>query len=167
MTRVHRRAGRCDTGYLVRMDNGADRPSSAAQNGAGGRQGDFGANAEIAQRTLRARVPRATDPSRASATALSGPVGGRVLRHRGELRRALRRRGIVDAKIFGSATRGDDRPDSDLDLLVSVPAGLGVLALAGLERELAEILGAPVDLIPEEGLKEHVRRAVEPDLLPL
>ncbi|NRG40640.1 helix-turn-helix domain-containing protein [Rathayibacter sp. VKM Ac-2804] len=107
------------------------------------------------------------EPRATPAAALSGPIGRRVLDHRAELRRALRRRGIVDAKIFGSAARGDDRPDSDLDLLVSVPAGLGVLALAGLERELGEILGAPVDLIPEEGLKEHVRRAVELDLLPL
>ena len=84
-----------------------------------------------------------------------------------ELRRALRRRGVADARIFGSTARGDDRPDSDLDLLVTIPAGLGVLGLAGLERELGDILGAPVDLVPEQGLKEHVRRAIEPDLTPL
>ncbi|QHC60033.1 XRE family transcriptional regulator [Rathayibacter sp. VKM Ac-2760] len=105
--------------------------------------------------------------SAAPAAALSGPVGHRVLRRRAELRRALRRRGILDARIFGSAARGDDRPDSDLDLLVTVPAGLGVLALASLERELAEILGAPVDLVPEQGLKEQVRHAIAPDLMPL
>ncbi|WP_148059068.1 XRE family transcriptional regulator [Rathayibacter sp. PhB127] len=105
--------------------------------------------------------------SAASASALSGPVGRQVLRHRAELRRALRRRGVADARIFGSTARGDDRPDSDLDLLVTIPAGLGVLGLAGLERELGDILGAPVDLVPEQGLKEHVRRDIEPDLMPL
>ena len=160
-----------------------------ARSRAGLHQSEMAARAGVAQSMISAYETGAREPtlptlrrllsaagfaldlslerSPAAAAALSGPVGRRVLRHRSELRRALRRRGITDARIFGSTARGDDRPDSDLDLLVTVPAGLGVLALSGLERELAGILGAPVDLVPEQGLKGHVRRAVEPDLRPL
>jgi predicted nucleotidyltransferase len=63
--------------------------------------------------------------------------------------------------------RGEDRPDSDIDLLVELPEGIGLFAVARVQNELEELLGAPVDLIPKPGLKEGVRPSVEADLVRL
>ncbi len=56
--------------------------------------------------------------------------------------------GVRRLGLFGSALRGDLRPDSDIDLLVEFEPGRvpGLLHLAALEIELAELLGREVDL---------------------
>jgi len=54
---------------------------------------------------------------------LSGPVGRRVRRHRQDLIAAAAAHGIQNLRVFGSVARGEDRPDSDVDLLVDLPLG--------------------------------------------
>lgn len=98
---------------------------------------------------------------------LGGPTGRLVATHRSRLRRVLRERGIVQASIFGSVARGEDHEGSDLDLLVDIPAGTSLFDLLRIQDELETILGVEVDLIPAKGLKDHVRRHVEPDLISL
>ncbi len=95
---------------------------------------------------------------------LSGPTGRRVAAHRGELREVLRRHGVTNPEIFGSAARGDDREDSDVDLLVDFAPGTDII---GSKRELEGVLGVPVDLVPRNGLKERVRSRASKDLLAL
>jgi predicted nucleotidyltransferase len=70
--------------------------------------------------------------------------------------------GIRELAIFGSAVRGELRPDSDLDLLVEFQpqTRVGFLLLARLARELSELLGRPVDLVPKDGLKPLIRDEV-------
>lgn len=75
--------------------------------------------------------------------------------------------GVTVLGLFGSAARGEDRPGSDVDLLVDVPEGVGLFALGKLEAELRELLGAEIDLVPVAGLKPRVRREVEAELQPL
>lgn len=74
-------------------------------------------------------------------------------------------------EMFGSFARGEQRPDSDIDLLIRLrpsedrpPLGLRWF---GLERELSELLGYPVELTTEEGLSRHVRPYIEPDRIVL
>ncbi|MBD8869892.1 nucleotidyltransferase family protein [Nocardioides donggukensis] len=98
---------------------------------------------------------------------LSGPTGQRVAARRGELLEVLRRHGVTNPEIFGSAARGDDREDSDVDLLVDFPAGTDIIDMIGIKRELEDVLGVPVDLVPRNGLKERVRARAAKDLLPL
>jgi predicted nucleotidyltransferase len=65
--------------------------------------------------------------------------------------------------LFGSQLKGTARPDSDIDLLVEfepdrVP---GLLALAGMELELSELLGGRrVDLRTAEDLSPYFRDEV-------
>jgi predicted nucleotidyltransferase len=77
----------------------------------------------------------------------------------------LRRRGVRHVAIFGSFARGDDRPDSDIDVLVSLDptVEVGLFAYAGLGEELERVLGRPVDLANREALKEDYRPAIERD----
>lgn len=99
--------------------------------------------------------------------ALSGPTGRRVEAHRGALLKVLRSHGVTNPEIFGSAARGDDREDSDLDLLVDFAPGTNTIDILGIKRELEDVLGVPVDLVPRNGLKERVRSRAAKDLLPL
>ena len=69
---------------------------------------------------------------------------------------------IRKMSLFGSALRGELRPDSDIDLLVEfekshVP---GLITLAGMEIELTEMLGRKVDLRTPRDLNRHFRDEV-------
>lgn len=80
-----------------------------------------------------------------------------------------RRYGVRELMLFGSSARGEARADSDVDLLVSFLPGarVGFLELAGLQEELSEALGLPVDLVPKEGLKIVLRDAVLAEARPV
>lgn len=110
------------------------------------------------------------DMSKTAAPArkpLSGPTGRRVAACRAELLEVLRRHGVTNPEIFGSAARGDDREGSDVDLLVDFPPGTSIIDIIGIQHELEDLLGVPVDLVPRSGLKERVRSRAAKDLLPL
>ena len=98
---------------------------------------------------------------------LTGPVGRRLRRRRAEVVELAGNYGVTVLGVFGSVARGEDRHDSDIDLLVELPAGMGLFDLARVRSDLEELLGSPVDLVPEAGLKTGVRPAVEADLVPL
>jgi len=76
-----------------------------------------------------------------------------------------KRHGVRSLAVFGSAARGEAGPDSDIDFLVEFDADreVGFLELGRISRELAEVCGRPVDLIPRGGLKPLVAAAVEPE----
>lgn len=106
-------------------------------------------------------------PSRARLVELSGPVGQRVRQQRSEILRTASARGVSNLRVFGSVARGEDVPDSDVDLLVDLPAGMGLFGLARLQRELEEILQSRVDIVPTDGLRPEVRASLDPDLVRL
>jgi uncharacterized protein len=60
-------------------------------------------------------------------------------------------------RIFGSVARGDDRPDSDIDLLVDFAFDSSLFDLMRMARELEELLGHPVDVVSTGGLKDRDR----------
>lgn len=98
---------------------------------------------------------------------LTGPVGRRVRRHRAELVAAAAAHGVVNLRVFGSVTRGEDRPDSDVDLLADIPPEMGLLGLGRVTEALEAVVGARVDLVPAGQLKPSVQRRAEPDLVAL
>jgi uncharacterized protein len=69
--------------------------------------------------------------------------------------------------VFGSVARGEETAASDVDLLVTIPHGMGLIRMGRVEKELSEILAAKVDLVPADGLKPGVRRNVLADLVVL
>jgi uncharacterized protein len=86
-------------------------------------------------------------------------VLARLREHEPELRAA----GVVRLSLFGSTARGDRRPDSDIDLLAAFDGTrrISLLDVAGIELQLSELLGQPVDLIEEGTLKPRVQKTVE------
>ena len=98
---------------------------------------------------------------------LSGPVGRRVRRHRQDLIAAAAAHGVRNLRIFGSIARGEDRPDSDVDLLADMPLGLSLFGLGRVEADLEAILGARVDLIPSADLKPSVKERIQHEMVAL
>jgi predicted nucleotidyltransferase/DNA-binding XRE family transcriptional regulator len=98
---------------------------------------------------------------------LTGPVGRRVRRRRQDLIAAAAAHGIQNLRVFGSVARGEDHPNSDVDLLADLPPGLSLFGLARAEADLEAILGTRVDLIPADDLKPGVRERAERDLVEL
>jgi predicted nucleotidyltransferase/DNA-binding XRE family transcriptional regulator len=98
---------------------------------------------------------------------LSGPVGRKVLRRRRDLVAAAAAHDVTNLRVFGSVARGQDRPDSDVDLLADLPPGMGLLGLGQVQADLEAILGSRVDLIPAGDLKPDVGARAERDLVAL
>jgi predicted nucleotidyltransferase len=74
---------------------------------------------------------------------------------------ALRRRyPIRRMGVFGSYVRGEQREDSDLDVLVELGDGITLLDYAGLQSELTEALGIRVDLANQRTLKPRIGRRI-------
>lgn len=94
-------------------------------------------------------------------------MGRRLRRHRRTIVELARQRGASNVRVFGSVARGDDTDVSDVDLLVDLGTGVGLLVLIGLEREIAEVLGRPVDLVPAANLKAGVSSRVMAEAIPL
>src|SRR5438105_267205 len=76
-----------------------------------------------------------------------------------------RRYQVRELSLFGSAARGEMRPDSDIDLLVEfLPnAEVGLVEHAGLMLDLQKLLGRKVDLVSKNGLKPRIRSSVIAD----
>ena len=68
--------------------------------------------------------------------------------------------GVRRLRIFGSSARGEERPDSDVDLIVDFERPAGFVELVRLERLLGELFGRPVDLTTEPGLDKYIRDSV-------
>jgi len=89
----------------------------------------------------------------------------RLRAHEPELRAA----GVRGLALFGSAARGDQRNDSDIDVVVRLTedAAAGGFAYFGrldaLSRRLASILERPVDIVTEPIRKDRLRRNIEKD----
>jgi len=74
------------------------------------------------------------------------PLGRRLRQRRRSILACATLHGASNVRVFGSTARGEDRPDSDVDLVVDLDKGTGLFALEALRRELSEILGVPVDV---------------------
>ncbi len=69
-----------------------------------------------------------------------------------------RQYGARRIRVFGSVARGEERPGSDIDFLVDFPSGYDLFAQRlPLSDRLSELLGRPVELVPEHELSRHIR----------
>lgn len=87
--------------------------------------------------------------------------------HQPEIDKFAKDRGITYLGLFGSYARGEQKESSDVDLLVNFSRRISLLDLVNTERKLSQLIGVPVDLIPEKSLNKHVRPYVLNDLVTL
>jgi predicted nucleotidyltransferase len=90
-----------------------------------------------------------------------------LAKHRAEICDLIRRFRATNPRVFGSVVRGEDRDDSDLDLLVDVLPGTTLFDLGGLQIELEDMLGVPIDLVTIGELPPKFRSQVLQEARPV
>lgn len=80
--------------------------------------------------------------------------------HRTEILQLAREHGAYNVRLFGSVARGEDQPDSDLDLLVEMEPGRSLLDHIALKQDLEDLLGREVDVVTEASLHPRLRDRV-------
>ncbi len=88
--------------------------------------------------------------------------------HAASIRRIVLENGAQNPRFFGSTARGDDRDDSDLDLLVEpVPGITSLMSLVRIKRAIEALTGVATDVITPQGLNPRIRADVLRDAKPL
>ncbi|MGB9163593.1 MAG: nucleotidyltransferase domain-containing protein [Rhodomicrobium sp.] len=79
----------------------------------------------------------------------------------------LRQRGVAHAALFGSRSRGDDRPDSDIDIMIEIAPDvpMDIYAYVGITQFIEDMFPEPVDVSNRSALKPHVKPAAERDAI--
>ena len=84
-------------------------------------------------------------------------------RNRDEILRIAACHGARNVRVFGSVARGEDRADSDVDLLVEMEDQRSLLDLVGLEQDLQELLQRKVDVLTDESIHPAIRARITAD----
>lgn len=109
----------------------------------------------------------ALEPRQTRGRRLSGPLGRKIREHRAQVREIASTYGAFNVRVFGSVSRGEEHAASDIDLLADLAPDTSLFTVARLQRELEAVLGAPVDIVPADDLKQGVRHNVRDDVVAL
>ena len=89
-------------------------------------------------------------------------------KNRQAIREATKRFNATNPRVFGSVAKGEDRPDSDLDILVDPLPGSTLLTLGGLQDALEQMmLGTSIHLLTPGDFPERVRASVLAEAKPI
>ena len=74
---------------------------------------------------------------------------------------ALRQQGVAHAALFGSRARGEENPESDMDIMIEIDpaAPVGVYEYVRIKEYIAGLFDGHVDVVDREGLKLYIRPA--------
>ena len=76
----------------------------------------------------------------------------------------LKKYGVNKIAVFGSFARGEDTPDSVLDIIVEFSVRKSLFDIVRIERELSEELGIKVDLLTEKSISPYIADEIQKDL---
>ena len=88
-------------------------------------------------------------------------------RRKTEIIATAARHGARNVRVFGSVARGDDHPESDIDLLVDFEPKRSLIDLVGLQLDIEALLGRRADVITEASLGIHLRERILAEARPL
>ncbi len=83
-----------------------------------------------------------------------------------EILKLAERHGARNIRVFGSVARGENREDSDIDLLVDLEEGRNLFDLGGFLMDLRDLLGPRVDLVAARSLHRYIRERVLAEAAP-
>jgi len=77
--------------------------------------------------------------------------------------------GVTEIGVFGSYVRGEQRPDSDIDILIELerPPKISLMGLVDLEYYLSDLLGMKVDIAIKKNLRKRIGRRILQEVVPL
>lgn len=88
-------------------------------------------------------------------------------RHRQAIRHIVASHHASNARVFGSTARGEDRDESDLDILIDPSSETTLFDIGAIRHELLELLGVPVDVLTPGALPEKFRAEVVAQAVPI
>jgi uncharacterized protein len=94
-------------------------------------------------------------------------IGDAIREKRESIISIAARHGATHVRLIGSVARGEARPDSDVDLLVTWSEGTSLLDHAALMLELENLLGRKVDIASDGWVKPAIRESVYRDAITL
>lgn len=77
--------------------------------------------------------------------------------------------GVTEIGVFGSYVRGEQRPDSDIDILIELtdPPRISLMGLVNLQDYLSDILGLKVDVAIKKNLRKRIGRRILQEMIPV
>lgn len=118
--------------------------------------------------TIKVEHPDAFDaPALVEFARVESPLRQRVRERRDTILAIAAARHARNLRLFGSVARGAENASSDVDLLVNLDEGVSLVDLIGLERELSDLLGCEVDVVPARSLKPGIAKRVLAEATPL
>ena len=113
--------------------------------------------------TIEHRIISGLSPFSVSSIDLPKTVRSK----RDQILQLAAKHGARNVRVFGSVARGEADQRSDVDLLVDMDPGRSLLDLGGLLTDLRELLGCPVDVVTEKGLRRRIRERVLKEAVPI
>lgn len=95
------------------------------------------------------------------------PFRDELRRRRDAVLAIAARHGVSKIRLFGSVARGEERPDSDIDLLIDIAEDRGFDDYLALIEELESLLARRVDVVIDRSLSPHFRPYIEAEAQPL
>lgn len=80
---------------------------------------------------------------------------------RDEIIAAVGRFGGTNVRVFGSVARGAATDTSDVDLLIDVPAGTGLIAVEQISQAIAEVIPWPVDVVTSGAARRRMAHVLD------
>lgn len=90
-----------------------------------------------------------------------------IRNQRDAILRLASKHGIRRVRLFGSVARGEERADSDLDVLVDFEPGRSLLDQVGFKQDLEELLGGKVEVVAEGGISPYLEAQILQEAQPL
>lgn len=81
------------------------------------------------------------------------------------IRPILRKYRVRRCAVFGSVARGEERKNSDLDLLIDPPSTMGLFTLVGLQQDIEQAIGRRVDVGTFRSLHASVKKNAMKDAI--
>lgn len=107
----------------------------------------------------RVESGQADDVAQCLKAALAARPSVLLARLRDRVLEAAARLGIRNVRVFGSVARGDDRTDSDIDLIVDLPPGASLFTVAEFAADVSRALTVRVDVINDSPSQRHKVKA--------
>jgi hypothetical protein len=92
-----------------------------------------------------------------------------IQQHQKEIEKICREEGISYLALFGSHARGDEQPNSDIDLMIDFHPDhrKSLFGLIDVEDKFQNLFGKKIDLVTKNGVNKYFKPYIEADLIPL
>ncbi|MDI6654527.1 MAG: nucleotidyltransferase family protein [Candidatus Hydrothermarchaeota archaeon] len=82
-----------------------------------------------------------------------------------KIAQVLKNQGARKIAVFGSYVRGEERPGSDIDIIVEFSERKSLLDIVGIEQELSDALGTKVDLLTEKSISPYLIDRIKKEMM--